>query len=188
MTACRQRQHSTSLASLAVLSVMAAAACDNGDKGTGDQTVGEGDPYPALTISDCAGAPVDMRAWIGTHDAVYVSFAAGWCQSCQEEAPRLESELVAGLAGKNVGVAQILVEADAGTPPTGALCTAWKNELHVSYDVFSDLTQAHLAPVFGGAIGTLPVHLVVTRDGVVRYKKIGALPDDIQQIVKDWLP
>jgi hypothetical protein len=180
---CRQRQHWL----LAVAVGLVLGACDEGAKAT-DETLKVGDPYPALSVSDCAGAPVDMRTWIGAYDAVYLSFAAGWCQSCQEEAPRLEAELVVGLAGKNVGVAQILMENAAGSPPTTTLCGAWKTELNVSYDVFADLQQLHLEPIFGGNIANLPVHVIVTRDGVVRYVRIGALPDDIQQIVTDWLP
>jgi hypothetical protein len=42
--------------------------------------------------------------------------------------------------------------------------------------------------MFGGAVGTLPLHLVVTGDGLVRYKKLGALPADVRALVEGWLP
>ena len=179
-------RHCRHWAIAAALAAILGACADGG--GGDSQTLAVGDAYPALSVSDCGGTAVDLRTWIGAHDVVYLSFAAGWCQSCQEEAPRLERELVDQLAGKNVGVAQILMENDADTPPTLTLCGAWKSELKVSYDVFADLQQVHLAPIFGGKIANLPVHVVATRDGIVRYKRICPLPDDIQQIVTDWLP
>ena len=163
-------------------------ACDS-SSGEGDpQTVGEGDLYPALTVSDCDGNPVDLRAYLASKDASYITFGAQWCVACQEEAPIINSELVDGLAGRNVGVAQILIESNAGSPPGQGLCAAWKADLSARYDVFVDTAQVHLEPVFGGAIATLPLHLVVTGDGVIRLFKPGAIPEDIKGVVSGWLP
>lgn len=162
------------------------AGCDSDTKGS--TTLAEGDLYPALTVSDCDGNPVDLRAWLAQHDANYVTFGAQWCVACQEEAPIIHRELVDGLAGRNVGVAQILVESNAGSPPGQGLCAAWKRDLSARYDVFVDTRQEHLQPVFGGAIATLPLHVVVTSDAVVRLFKPGAIPSDIKSIVEGWLP
>lgn len=163
-------------------------ACDS-NSGEGEPTtVGEGDLYPALTVSDCDGNPVDLRAYLASKDASYITFGAQWCVACQEEAPIINSELVDGLAGENVGVAQILIESNAGSPPSQGLCAAWRDDLSARYDVFVDTTQGHLEPVFGGAIATLPLHLIVTRDGVIRLFKPGAIPEDIKGVVSGWLP
>lgn len=163
-------------------------ACDS-NSGEGESTtVGEGDLYPALTVSDCDGNPVDLRAYLASKDASYITFGAQWCVACQEEAPIINSELVDGLAGENVGVAQILIESNAGSPPSQGLCAAWRDDLSARYDVFVDTTQGHLEPVFGGAIATLPLHLIVTRDGVIRLFKPGAIPEDIKGVVSGWLP
>lgn len=161
-------------------------ACDSDPKT--NSTIGEGDLYPALTVSDCDGNPVDLRAYLASKDASYVTFGAQWCVACQEEAPIIHRELVDGLAGRNVGVAQILMESNAGTPPSQGLCAAWKTDLSARYDVFVDTRQEHLGPLFGGAIATLPLHLVVTKDAVIRLYKPGAIPADIKSVVSGWLP
>jgi hypothetical protein len=171
-----------------LLSTSFLSACDSNGGDGEPTTVGEGDLYPALTVSDCDGNPVDLRAYLASKDASYLTFGAKWCVACQEEAPIINSELVDGLAGQNVGVAQILIEGDAGSPPTQAFCAAWKSDLSARYDVFVDTAQAHLEPVFGGAIATLPLHLIVTKDGIIRLFKPGAIPEDIKGVVSGWLP
>lgn len=171
------------------LPVVAALAlgCDSGGD-DGETTVGEGDVYPALTVKDCDGNPVDVRAWLADHDASYVTFGAQWCTACQEEAPVINRELVDGLADRNIGVVQILVENQPDQPPPQSLCAAWRDDLSARYTVWVDTEQVHLEPFFGGAIGTLPLHLVVTGNGVIRMKKLGAIPTDIRAIVEGWLP
>lgn len=173
-------------------SLAALAACDSGtdDGPDGDGLVGEGDPYPAVSVQDCAGNEVDLRAWLGQHDASYVTFGAQWCVACQEEAPIINRELVDGLAsrGAAVGVLQILVENQPDEAPPQSLCAAWRDDLQARFVVMVDTRQEHLAPLFGTAVGTLPLHLVVTRDGIVRYKKLGAIPTDVKAVVEGWLP
>ena len=65
---------------------------------------------------------------------------------------------------------------------------AWRDDLQARFVVVVDTRQEHLAPFFGTAVGTLPLHLVVTRDGIVRYKKLGAIPTDVKAVVEGWLP
>jgi len=171
-----------------VLMILGGCDSGNGDNTT-PTTLGTGDHYPALTIADCEGGAVDMQAKIAEHDVTYITFGAQWCTACAEEAPRINDELVDGLAGKSVGVAQILVEQQPGEPPAANLCASWRDELHAKYDVLVDFDQVHLAPFFGATeAGTLPVHLIVTRDGTIRSKIVGALPDDIQERIEAFLP
>lgn len=174
--------------SLSFLGVSALAlGCDSGGEDE-PTTVGEGDAYPALTVKDCDGNPVDVRAWLADHDASYVTFGAQWCTACQEEAPVINRELVDGLAAEDVGVVQILVENQPDQAPPQALCAAWRDDLSARFAVWVDVEQVHLEPFFGGAIATLPLHLVVTGDGTIRMKKLGAIPTDIKAVVEAWLP
>lgn len=169
--------------------VFALGACDDtADAGSG--LIGEGDPYPAVRVQDCDGNEVDLRAWLANHQASYVTFGAQWCTACQEEAPIINRELVDGLAsrGDAVGVVQILVENLPDEPPPASLCAAWRDDLEARYAVLVDTRQEHLEPLFGGTVGTLPLHLVVTGDGVVRYRKLGAIPTDVKALVEGWLP
>jgi len=167
-------------------------ACDSGDdkEPVDDGVVGEGEAYPAVKVRACDGSEIDMRALLAQHDASYVTFGAQWCVACQEEAPVINRELVDGLAsrGDAVGVLQILIENQPDEPPPQALCAAWRDDLSARYVVLVDTAQENLAPFFGSAVGTLPLHLVVTRDGIVRYKKLGAIPTDIKALVEGWLP
>jgi len=176
-----------SFRALAIVCVLAPAiACDS--EPTTRDGIGEGDLYPALTVSDCDGNPVDLRAYLANKSVSYVTFGAQWCVACQEEAPIINRELVDGLAGRNVGTLQILIESNAGSPPGQGLCAAWKSDLSARYDVFVDTRQEHLEPLFGGAIATLPLHLIVTPDGVIRLYKPGAIPNDIKGVVEGWIP
>jgi thiol-disulfide isomerase/thioredoxin len=173
---------------LSALFALVVGACDSGDKDGTTTLVKSGDLYPAVMVQDCDGNPVDFRAWLATHDASYVTFGAGWCTACQEEAPFINDELVDGLAGKSVGIAQILIEKQPGEAPTTGLCASWKSSLEARYDVLVDVSQENLAPFFGAAVDTLPLHMVVTKDATIRFYKRGAIPNDMKAIIEGWLP
>lgn len=177
----------TTFATLAMLTTF--VSCDSGD-GDEDTTIGEGDLFPAVSVQDCEGQEVDMRAWLARHDASFVTFGALWCEPCKEEAPVINRELVDGLAarGDTLGIAQILIEGQPDTAPAGSLCADWRDTLGARFMVLVDTRQENLAPFFGGGINTLPLQLVVTKDGLIRYHKLGALPTDIKAIVEGWLP
>lgn len=177
----------TGAALLALGVALALAACDSGAGDGGVDTLGEGDPYPAVSVLDCEGHEQPMREVLARHAVTYVSFGAQWCTACQEEVPVINAELVDGMAGKDVGVVQVLIENGGGEAPPLSLCAGWKSDLDARYTVLVDTRQEHLAPFFGAAIGTLPLHLVVTQDGLIRYRKLGAIPDDIAAIVTGWL-
>jgi hypothetical protein len=165
------------------------AACDSADSGpTSGELVREGDPWPALTVRDCEGNVVSMQTLIAENDATYITFGAQWCSACQEEAPIINREIVDGLADRSVGAVQILIEAQPGQMPPQSLCSAWATELAARNTVLVDVDQSHLADFFGTAIATLPLHLITTRDGIIRYKKLGDLPSDIKTLVEGWLP
>jgi len=102
----------------------------------------------------------------------------------------INRELVDGLAshGEGVGVVQLLIENQPDEPPPASLCAAWKDDLQARFTVLVDTRQEHLAPFFGTAVGTLPLHLVVTRDGIIRLSKLGPIPSDIKAVVEGWLP
>lgn len=174
-----------------LIALLMVAGCDSGN-GTEDTTLGEGDLYPALAVETCDGAAIDMRTVLATKDVTYITFAAQWCTACQEEVPRINDELFKELVtdgGKSVGVVQMLIEHEPGSPPRDLLCSSWKEELEADFDVWVDPRQEHLDPFFGAAgTGQLPVHLIVTKDGIIRSKIIGALPSDIKQRVEAWLP
>ncbi len=173
----------------ALAALLALGACDSAAAGSDDSTFpGEGDSYPAATVKDCDGADVVLGDWIAQHDVSFITFGAKWCTACQEEAPRINAELIDGLAGLSVGVAQILIEDDPGVKPPQSLCAVWRDGLSARFTVLVDPDQQSLSDHFGEGVGSLPLHFIVTRDGTIRLRKLGALPDNIKQLVQDWIP
>ena len=135
----------------------------------------------------CDGSTVSLLDWVKAHEVSYIGFAAGWCGACKEEVPRLNDELVAP-NGDEVGVSQIIMEDVNADAPTEALCAGWKEDLEADYDILIDKDGALLEPFFGGGpISQLPVHLIVTGDGVIRYQLAADLPTDIADKVTLWL-
>ena len=101
----------------------------------------------------------------------------------------LNEDLVAPNDPADVGVAQILLEDENGGTATAALCQGWRDGFGANYAIFSDTDSALLEPFFGGGpIEQLPVHLIVTGDGLIRYQLAANLPTDIADRVISWLP
>ena len=162
-------------------------ACDPVETDDGDalEFVELGDAI----LYDCDGVEVSLLDWVKAHDVSYIGFAAGWCTACKEEVPVLNAELVEPNDPQAVGVAQILLEDENGGPATTALCEGWRDGFGANYDILVDLDHTMLEPFFGGGpIEQLPVHLIVTGDGLIRYQLAANLPSDIAQRVTSWLP
>ena len=174
------------LAASAALALWAGWACD-GSAGGGAQSTATVEP---ATVYDCDSNQVDLASEVAAHDASLVTFAAKWCEACKEEAPRLNSELVDGFAGGkgDVGVYQVLVEADPGQAPPQELCAQWRDALGARFTVLVDRDQVTVPQYFDGAVGQLPYHVVATRDGKIRFSLLDGLPDNIATIIQDWLP
>ncbi|MEZ4267190.1 MAG: redoxin family protein [Myxococcota bacterium] len=175
---------------VALAFALAAAGCDDGGTASSSfEPPDLGDPMPAVTIARCDSQPLDLSAWIGGYDVVYVTFGAKWCTNCAKEAPIINSKVVDRFTTGRVGVAQILIEEEPNRPPTTALCSAWGGDIGARFDIFVDPQQLMVPQHFGEAVGgTLPVHLIVSRDGTIRFRKVGDIPDDIGDRIADWLP
>lgn len=168
---------------------------DGGGPGTTDggdgsqELVRRGDMIPEATITDCDAEPLSLQEWIGRHDVAYVTFGAVWCTACKEEAPIINEDVVARFEGESVGVAQVLVaDQQPGEPPRQELCTEWRDRLDAEFTVWVDADREMVAPYFGEQAGELPAHMIVQRDGTIRFFKVGAIPDDIGDRIGNWLP
>ena len=152
--------------------------------------VDTGFELPEAVISDCDGASVSVLELVNANEVTYISFGAGWCTACQEEIPELNA-LKTQFEGKNVGIAQILVEGmSPGQEAPQGLCAQWAGEALppvAEFPVWIDVDQTMICDHFGEAVGTLPVHLLVTGDGTVQSRIVGALPADMADRISDWL-
>lgn len=176
-----------------LMGLLLAASCDGG--GAASFTPPDiDDPMPAVTISRCDGPPpglenLDLSAWIASYDVVYITFGAKWCTNCAKEAPIINAEVVDRFTDGRVGVAQILIEKEPNEAPTAALCRAWRDDTGARYSIFVDPERRMVAQHFGEAVGgTLPVHLIVSGDGTIRFRKVGDLPDKFGDLIAGWLP
>jgi thiol-disulfide isomerase/thioredoxin len=147
-----------------------------------------GSAMPEALIEECDENPESIADYIAAHEITYLTFAAGWCTACEKEVPLL-NDLLEEFAGQSVGITQILIEGvylDGGPPPQ-PLCGQWKALTGAEFDLYIDVEQNMLCDHFGEAVGTLPVHLLISGDGVVRLRLVGALPEDISARIAGWL-
>jgi thiol-disulfide isomerase/thioredoxin len=177
------------LAALAIAAILA-AGCDSATA-TGSALPDVDDPWPASSVVECGEAgeqEVDLLERFAANEVTYVTFAAKWCNACKEEAPVINAKIVDGMADEPVEAIQILIEKDAGTPPDGPLCDAWRTELGARFAVTYDEDQELVGGLFGAAVGQLPAHYIVTRDGIIRFRLVDALPENLETLMRDWLP
>jgi len=166
------------------------SACEAAPEELCSAVVDTGFELPGAVISDCDGAPASLLGLVEENEVTYISFGAGWCTACQEEIPELNA-LKTQFEGKNVGIVQILVEGmSPGVVAPLGLCGQWAGDALppvAEFPVWIDVDQTLLCDHFGEAVGTLPVHLLVTGDGTVQTRLVGALPEDMADRINDWL-
>ncbi|MBD89968.1 MAG: hypothetical protein CL940_06505 [Deltaproteobacteria bacterium] len=175
---------------LLALCLATLVACAPAPEEVCSAVVDTGFELPAATISDCDGNSVSLLELIEANEVTYISFGAGWCTACQEEIPELNA-LKTEFEGKNVGIVQILVEGmSPGVEAPLGLCGQWAGDALppiAEFPVWIDVEQSMICDHFGEAVGTLPVHLLVTGDGTVQSRIVGALPADMSARISDWL-
>jgi thiol-disulfide isomerase/thioredoxin len=126
---------------------------------------------PAWHLQDLAGQPVSSDQFKGK--VVVLDFWATWCKPCTREIPGLV-ELQKKYADEGlvvVGVA--LDEPGKSALKAPAVVQRYVANYLVSYPIVlgDDKVQAD----FGG-MDAIPTTFIIDRDGVIRDKKVGALP------------
>lgn len=161
---------------------------DNGGEGTGGSGGVQGDAFPAGTAKDCSEADVDLLAMIAENEVTYLAFGAVWCVPCQQEVPIINTEVVDAFAGQPVGAVQILLQNKDSQAATAQDCNGWVSDLEPKFDILFDADESLAAQHFNGNVSTLPRHVIVLKDGTVVFEKDGAVPENLQQLVGDWVP
>lgn len=146
------------------------------------------DPLQPAIVKDCDGNDVDLVAEVAKVDVTYITWGATWCTACREEVPVINSDIVGHFDASKVAALQILVEDDAGEPPPQELCANWRDNLNANYPILVDVNQVTKPQYFGDSVAQLPYHMIVTRDGLIRFKLLGPMPTDLQQRIQDWIP
>ncbi len=132
----------------------------------------------SYALSGCQLEPVDLAALACGHEATVISVGAAWCQPCRDEVPVFKDELHAPYGDKGLQIVQILTQQVSGSPATSATCRDWVQQFDVPFPVLVDplfLTE-ELLPQDNQAF---PLTLLIDRDGVIRKKWSGGIPEDL---------
>ncbi|MDO5728778.1 MAG: TlpA disulfide reductase family protein [Actinomycetaceae bacterium] len=120
-----------------------------------------GDSAPRFTALDKDGLPVDSDALTGR---IWLVFNATWCSSCRAEIPEVQE-----LANRSdVEVVAVYLRENT------ADVRAFADRLGLEYTQVAD-PNGEISSAYG--ISSVPSHVLV-EDGVVTFKKLGALRAD----------
>jgi peroxiredoxin len=131
-----------------------------------------GQPRPDFTLADSRGAVVsasdfDGHAWL-------LNFWATWCSPCVEEMPMLSS-LQREYSQQGLKVIGIALD-----DPDKA--REFADSLGIEYPILVGLTDVMLVGrEYGNRAGMLPYSVLVDRNGIIRWTRLGALSrEDLQ--------
>lgn len=145
----------------------------------------EGEPLvgqrrPDYTLGSADGALLSATDFDGK--VVLVNFWATWCAPCREEMPMLmalRDEYAAdGLEVVGVALDDVQRARDFAA------------ELQVEYPILVGSTDVMaLMALYGNVSGTLPYTVLIDRDGVIRWTKLGVLKRDaLEREIASLLP
>jgi cytochrome c biogenesis protein CcmG/thiol:disulfide interchange protein DsbE len=136
--------------------------------------VGVGDPLPAITVQDWAGAAASLGDLGGK--VTVIDFWASWCSRCRTVLPALDA-LARTMGPRGVTVLAIDVEDDRATADR-FLAT------HVPWASLTLLRDPHGAALARVGAAGMPALYVVDRDGVVRLVEAGDELDGLDEVVE----
>lgn len=120
---------------------------------------------PAARMTTIDGETIDLAALRG-HKAVYLKFWATWCSPCRAQMPHFEH------AQQGAGDDLVVVAINLGFDDTLEQVRAFRDEFGLTMPLVRD-EDGRLAGQFG--VRVTPQHVVIDRDGVIRY--VGHLAD-----------
>ena len=133
---------------------------------------------PKLSLKDLSGQMQKLSALRGR--IVVLNFWATWCESCQEELPRL-SKLSQSYVAKNVQFVAVSIDA----PKDGEKIEPLLRRLNVNLDVW---TGADLDTLEKFGLGdVVPGPMVIDEKGQVVARVMGEARDEDVRAPLDWL-
>ena len=134
-------------------------------------------PAPAWTLKDVDGRTVRSDEFRGK--VVVLDFWATWCGPCRSEIPGYV-ELQRKYGGD--GLVIVGVSFDRGGP---GVVKQFIADQKVNYWIVMGDDQ--VADAFGG-VEAIPTTFIIDRNGVIRYRKVGAKPaDEFEAVVRPIL-
>ncbi len=151
------------LAVLAIIALTAAVSFFVKVRPSGAKIIAAGDRAPEFKLPAPNGKTVSLSDFRGK--VVMVHFWATWCPPCVEELPTL-AQLYGSLAGKDFEMLAVSVDEGGAAAVTSFM---HKNNLNLPVLLDTDHATASRYGTF-----KFPETYILDREGVVRYKVIGA--------------
>ena len=131
-----------------------------------------GDKATNFTAKDQDNKDVSLSSYLGK--VVLFNFSADWCGPCREEATHLE-DLYNEYKSRGFQIITILI---SGSP------ASWAQEYGLSFPVLDDNSEK-IWDIYGE--GSVPLNIIVDRDGIIRYKEAGYNESGIKSIIEKYL-
>jgi thiol-disulfide isomerase/thioredoxin len=121
-------------------------------------------PAPDFALRTFDGQNLRLSEHLG--EVVLINFWATWCGPCRQEMPLLD-ELYAKY--RRAGLVLLSINIDEQQAPAMEMARTLKVSYPVLFDAHKDVSRAY-------DIGTMPLTVLVDREGVIRYVSEGYKP------------
>jgi cytochrome c biogenesis protein CcmG/thiol:disulfide interchange protein DsbE len=127
-----------------------------------------GKPAPDFVLSGGDGVPIRLSDMRG--HPVWVSFFSSWCTRCRAENPDIQT-----IYEEQRRTAGDLVILGVGVAESAASVREYASNAGLTFPIGAD-GQRSVSGLY--AVLTLPTHVFIDREGVVREVRVGALPPE----------
>ncbi len=144
---------------------------------------GVGDSFPGFELEDCAGGTVDFydEASFCEAELTVVSFAAGWCGPCIIESSGL-AQLDRDYRDRGVRIIQILLQKPDYSPADIPYCQGWVERFGLTNIEVIDPTDNLLRATAVGPDISLPLTIIIGKDGVVKSRQEGVVDETLPEL------
>lgn len=154
-----------------IILLISLTACPKGPSPSATGTNG-GDKALNFTASDQNDQNVSLYNYLG--EVVLFDFSADWCGPCRTEATHLEALFQ---EYKNRGF-QVITILTSGSP------SVWAQTYGLTFPVLDDNDES-IWKDYGE--GSVPLNVIMDRDGIIRHKQAGYYEAQIKNMIEDYL-
>ncbi len=147
---------------------------------------GVGDVVESFTLPDGDGTDVAFSDVLGDAQLVLLNIGSGWCQPCIDETEHLENDVYRKHCAAGLRVVQVLYQDEQSRPPPKLFVRQWRDRFGLTFPVLQD-ALFETEKFFSSAASQTPLNLLVDRAGVIRYRRAGEVPADLDAALAELL-